>query len=163
MDVAVVVGNPKPRSRTLAAATLVAERLAGGPPAVTLDVVELGPGLLGWGDAAVTSAVESVKRCDVAVFASPTFKASFTGVLKLFLDQFGNDGLAGVVAVPLMLGAAPHHALAPEVQLRPVLVELGASCPTRALYLLESAYEDPVVLDAWAAVARPQVLAATGS
>jgi FMN reductase len=163
MDVAVVVGNPKPRSRTLAAATLVAERLADGPPAVTLDLIELGPGLLGWGDPDVTAAVESVKGCDVAIFASPTYKASFTGVLKLFLDQLGNDGLAGVVAVPLMLGAGPHHALAPEMQLRPVLVELGASCPTRALYLLDSAYEDPVALDAWAAVARPQILAAAGA
>ncbi|HEY8524796.1 MAG TPA: NAD(P)H-dependent oxidoreductase [Acidimicrobiales bacterium] len=160
LKVAVVVGNPKPRSRTLAAATLVAERLGDGPPAVTVDVIELGAGLLGWGDPAVTAAVESVKGCDVAVFASPTFKASFTGVLKLFLDQLGNDGLAGVVAVPVMLGAGPHHALAPEMQLRPVLVELGATCPTRGLYLLDTAYEDPETLDAWAAVARPQVVAA---
>ena len=37
-----------------------------------------------------------------------------------------------------MLGAGPAHALALELALKPVLTELGATCPTRALYLLDS-------------------------
>jgi len=41
-------------------------------------------------------------------------------------------------------------------------VELGATCPTRALYLLDSDYENPTVLDAWLQTARPQLLAALG-
>src|SRR4051794_17874231 len=129
MTVTVVVGNPKPASRTLDAAKLVAERLTGAPPDVVIDVVDLGPGLLGWGDAAVAEAVEQVKASDILICASPTFKATYTGLLKLFLDQFGAGTLAGVTAFPLMLGAGPGHAMAPEVFLRPVLVELGASCP----------------------------------
>ena len=163
MGIAVVTGNPKPASRTLEAATLVAERIAGEPPNVVIDVVELGPGLLGWGDEAVKAAVESVQASGGAVFASPTYKASFTGLLKLFLDQFPSDGLAGVVAVPLMLGAGPGHALAPEVFLKPVLVELGATCPTRALYLLETSYAEPASLDPWLRTARPKLLEAMGA
>jgi FMN reductase len=162
MRVAVVVGNPKPRSRTLEAAVMVAERLAGAPPAVVVDVVELGAGLLGWGDPAVADAVAAVRGADVAVVASPTFKASYTGVLKLFLDQVPTDGLAGVAAVPVMMGAGPGHALAPELFLKPVLVELGATCPTRALYLLETAYADGAAIDAWAEQARPALAAVTG-
>ena len=69
MSVAVVVGNPKPASRTLDAATKVAERLGGEPPEVVIDVVDLGAGLLGWGDAAVTSAVEQVQRIGAVVIA----------------------------------------------------------------------------------------------
>ena len=65
-----------------------------------------------------------------------------------------------MVAVPLMLGAGPTHALAPEVHLKPVLVELGATCPTRALYLPEKAFDDPSALDAWLPAARAQVGAA---
>ena len=42
-----------------------------------------------------------------------------------------------------MLGAGPAHALAPELSLRPVLTEIGASVPVRALYLLDSSYDDP--------------------
>jgi FMN reductase len=155
VSVAVVVGNPKPKSRTLAAAILVAEAVTGERPDVVIDVVELGPGLLGWGDPGVAEAVEAVRKSEVAIFASPTYKATYTGVLKLFLDQFPSDGLAGVYALPLMLGAGPGHALAPELLLKPVLVELGAVTPARGLYLLEKTFaEDPQVA-AYAERVRP--------
>jgi FMN reductase len=162
VGIAVVTGNPKQGSRTLEAAKLVATALAGEPPEVVIDVIELGAGLLGWGDPAVKAAVAAVQASSVAVFASPTFKATYTGILKLFLDQFPSEGLAGLVAIPLMLGGGPGHALAPELLLKPVLVELGATCPTRALYLMESEYSNPEALAGWLATARPQVLAAIG-
>jgi FMN reductase len=163
MNVAVVVGNPKPASRTLDAAVLVATSLTGNPPDLVVDVVTLGPGLLGWGDPKVADAVAGVRAASLVVVASPTYKASFTGVVKLFLDQLPADGLAGIVAVPMMLGAGPAHAMAPELALKPVLVELGATCPTRALYLLDSMYDDPAALDAWLPVARLQVIGATAA
>jgi len=151
----VVVGNPKPASRTLEAAVRVATALTGRHPEVVIDVVELGPGVLGWGDPAVGEAVARVRQASVLVAACPTYKASFTGMLKAFLDQFPSDGLAGVVAFPLMLGGAWQHSLAPDVFLKPVLVELGASCPARGLYLLDSDYEEPPELQAWLERARP--------
>jgi FMN reductase len=149
MDIAVVVGNPKRRSRTFDAATRVASALAGRPAAVEIDLADLGPGLLSWGDSDTTAAVKAVCGCRAAVFASPTFKATYSGLLKLFLDQIPPDGLAGTVAFPLMLGAGLRHALAPELLLKPVLVELGATCPTRGLYLLDSSYESPGELQPW--------------
>ena len=39
--------------------------------------------------------------------------------------------------VPMMLGASAMHALSVEHHLRPVLIEIGASCPTRGLFMLE--------------------------
>jgi FMN reductase len=155
-----VVGNPKPHSRTRSAAELVVERLTGAPPDRVIDVVELGAGLLEWGDPAVTDAVRAVAAAELAVVASPTYKATYTGLLKLFLDQIGTGDLAGVVAVPLMLGGGPTHALAPELLLKPVLVELGATAPTRGLYLIDKVWDDPAQLDPWLATARPQVEAA---
>lgn len=159
----VLVGNPKPASRTLAAATLVATELTGQAPEVVVDLAELGPGLLSPGDAATASAVEEVLAAHLIVVASPTYKASITGLLKLFLDRLPPDGLAGAVTVAMMLGAGPAHALAPEVFLAPVLRELGAHCPARALYVLESESADPAAYEAWLERARPQVLAALGS
>jgi FMN reductase len=53
-----------------------------------------------------------------------------------------------------MLGGAWSHALAPEVFLKPVLVELGASCPVSGLYLLDTDYESPAGLDDWIESAR---------
>ncbi|SOD71415.1 NAD(P)H-dependent FMN reductase [Jatrophihabitans sp. GAS493] len=149
MKVAVVAGNPKPNSRTLAAATLVAERLTGRPADVVVDVVTLGPGLIGWGDPAVAQAVAAVQQSDYLICASPTYKATYTGLLKLFLDQFPSNGLDGVTAFAIMLGAGPQHALAPELLLKPVLVELGASLPSRALYLLDSEWETSAALQPW--------------
>ncbi|MFJ2980518.1 NADPH-dependent FMN reductase [Curtobacterium sp. NPDC087082] len=163
MITTVVAGNPKPASRTLDAATVVLERLTGRAPDHVVDVIDLGPGLLGWGDDAVSEAVRTVAASDLVV-ASPTFKATYTGVLKLFLDQFATgDGLAGVVAVPLMLGAGPAHALAPEVFLKPVLVELGATVPAPALYLNDKQYSEPASTEVWLARWRDVVLGATAS
>src|SRR5690606_31622532 len=60
MTVTVVVGNPKPASRTLTAATLLAEGLAPGAEPTVLDLVHLGPKLLTWGDEEVAEAVRTV-------------------------------------------------------------------------------------------------------
>jgi FMN reductase len=59
-----------------------------------------------------------------------------------------------------MLGAGPAHALAPELLLKPVLVELGATCPTRGLYLLDRSYAEPETYAEWMRVAKEQVAAA---
>jgi FMN reductase len=150
----VVVGNPKPMSRTRAAAELVASKLSGDPPAHVIDVVDLGAGLLGWGDPKVAEAKETVKSADFLVVASPTYKATYTGLLKLFLDQFGAGELGQIPTFVLMLGGSPAHSLAPELTLRPVLVEIGASCPAPSLYLLDSDFETSPDLDAWLEIAR---------
>jgi len=149
MTVTVVVGNPRRGSRTRQAGELLAEKLTGTAPDAVIEVVDLGAGLLAWGDPGVAAAKRVVLGSDLVVFASPTFKATYTGLLKLFLDQFGAGELAGTTGIPLMLGAAPQHALAAELTLRPVLVEIGCSCPLPGLYLLDSEYQSGPALDAW--------------
>ena len=149
MKTIVVVGNPKPKSRTMDAAEKLSWSL-GYDVTDFVDVIDLGAGLLAWGDPGVRAAVELVADADLAIFASPTFKATYSGVLKLFLDQFaGSTGLEGVVAIPLMLGASPGHALTAELTLKPVLVELGAICPTPAVYQLDSTYLADPALPSW--------------
>ena len=85
-------------------------------------------------------------------------KAAYTGLLKLFLDRFPTDGLCGV-AVPLMLGAGPGHALAPELTLRPVLTEIGGVVPAKGLYVVDAAYDDPAAYAHWLDLARPVITA----
>ncbi|MFT4044121.1 MAG: NAD(P)H-dependent oxidoreductase [Gordonia sp. (in: high G+C Gram-positive bacteria)] len=141
MKVTVIAGNPKPRSRTLDAAVMLAESVALQSPTAVIDVIDLKEGLLGWGDVDVRTAVDTAGHSHLLFVASPTFKATYCGVLKLFLDQFAtSEGLRDVVAIPLMLGASPMHALAPELLLKPVLAELGALCPAPGLYLIDSTY-----------------------
>jgi FMN reductase len=84
------------------------------------------------------------------------YKGSFTGLLKLFLDRFATGAFAVLTAaVPLMLGGDLRHSLAPEVVLKPVLAELGASCPTRGLFVLEADYFGSPSIDSWLESARP--------
>jgi FMN reductase len=156
----VVVGNPKPRSRTYQAALVLATLLTGDEPGLLIDLADLGPRLLDGDDEGVAELVDAVGGLDLLVVASPTYKATYTGLLKLFLDRLPNNALDGVVAVPLMLGAGPGHALAPEAYLRPVLTELGASCPARGLYLLERAHDDPGAFEPWLSTWRAHVTAA---
>jgi FMN reductase len=160
VTVAVVVGNPKPKSRTYQAAHVVAERLAGRPADISIDLAELGAALLDWADPVVAELVAEVQAADLVVVASPTYKGSYTGLLKLFLDRFGAGSMTGT-AVPVMLGGHWKHALAPELLLKPVLVEIGATCPTAGLFLLDSELDTSDTLDLWLARARAQVAATT--
>jgi FMN reductase len=148
MRIAVVTGNPKPASRTHGVALAVANAL-GAVPDVIADLAEYAPRLFDWADADLSALTASVAAADVAIFASPTYKAAYTGLLKAFLDRYGSNGLAGVVAVPVMTGGSAGHSLAVEVHLRPVLVELGATVPSRGLYVTE-----PELADLDAAVAK---------
>ncbi|HVC69332.1 MAG TPA: NAD(P)H-dependent oxidoreductase [Acidimicrobiales bacterium] len=151
MNVVVVVGNPKIGSRTRRAADMIAQRLTGTPPASAVELAELGPALLEWGSPAVQAAKQVVLGSDLLIVASPIFKATYTGLLKLFLDHFAAGELANTPAVALMLGASPRHALAGEHCLKPVLSEIGCACPAPALFLLESAWEASLELEQWLA------------
>jgi FMN reductase len=140
--VVVVVGNPRAASRTRDAGERVARSLTDGE-VTTIELAELNAALFDREDETVVRALARVREADLVVFASPTYKATYTGLLKLFLDLIpGTSGLAGVVAVPLMLGGSPEHSLAPELTLRPVLAELGATIPAPGLFLTESTYAD---------------------
>lgn len=56
----------------------------------------------------------------------------------MFLDLYRGPGLAGITAVPVQVAGQAGHLLAAEVHLRPLLVELGATVPTRAFTLEEA-------------------------
>jgi FMN reductase len=156
---AVIVGNPKAGSRTLEAALRVARGLSGGDPDLVVDLAEIDAELLGWGTAHVKELVAGLPSYDLVVVASPTYKAAYTGLLKLFLDKVpGGTGLQDVVVVPLMLGGAPVHALAPELTLRPVLSELGGTT-LAGLFLLEQTYADGEDIDRYVARWRATVRA----
>jgi FMN reductase len=160
--IAVVVGNPKAASRTSAVAVAVARAAAGAgglADETPLDVVELaglGPQLFDWSSADVRSATKTLTNSRLAIIATPVYKATYTGLLKSFLDWFGQTGLAGVTVVPVMVGASPTHALAVEVHLRPLLVEIGATVPTRGLFVLEQELDDlDATISTWLEQAGP--------
>jgi len=149
-----VVGNPKPRSRTQHIAELVANRIAsafGARHELTVDLSEYAEDLFRWPDERLAGVSSAVASADVLVVASPTYKGAYTGLLKSFLDRYPNGGLSGVIAIPVMTGGEPGHALAPAHSLSPVLLELGASVPAKGLFFLMSQMDcADAVVDRWA-------------
>jgi FMN reductase len=136
-----VVGNPRPASRTHGLARTLAAELARVLPDASVeeaDLAVLGPRVLDPADAAASAAAGLVLAADVLVVASPTYKATYSGLLKAFLDRLGTGSLAGKTAVPILLGGAPNHQLAVDVHFTPLLLELGAAVPARGLFVLES-------------------------
>jgi FMN reductase len=110
----------------------------GVPRGLTLDLASVASTLFDWPNEELDALVEEVRASTILVVASPTYKAAYTGLLKAFFDRFPTDGLNDVIAIPLMTGGAPVHALAVDVSLRPLLVELGASVPTTSIFLVVS-------------------------
>ncbi|MFC4061384.1 NADPH-dependent FMN reductase [Planomonospora corallina] len=161
-----LVGNPRGGSRTYDAAVRAAGTVAGllgrDGAGEVVDLAGLAPLLLKPGaSSAVEIALEQVAEAEVLVVAGPTYKGTYTGLLKVFLDRLPGGALAGTVALPLLVMGDARHAPAVEVHLRPLLVELGATVPTPGLALLESHLADlDGHLGPWAARVAPQVAAA---
>jgi FMN reductase len=129
--VVVVVGNPKAASRTTTVADAVAERLRGelgdGTTVDTIELAELAAELFVPDSQLCQAAAEQVITADALVVATPVYKATYTGLLKAFLDRLATGRLSGLPCAAVMLGGSPAHSLAVEVHLRPLLAELGAS------------------------------------
>lgn len=157
MNFTVVVGNPKPASRTLGVARAAADALAArldlsGRPEI-VDLAGLARRLLlPEPSAAIEDAVDRVRTADLLLVVSPTFKGTYSGLLKVFFDRLPYRALAAATGLPLLVMNSRQHADAVETHLRPLLAELGAAVPVPGLAVLDSELGqlDPV-LRAWAA------------
>jgi FMN reductase len=156
-----IVGNPRAESRTHQLARTLAGALAeelDAPDAHEVDLALLGPKVLDWSDPEAKAATDLVLCADIIIPASPTYKATYSGLLKAFLDRLGGGSLGGAAAIPILLGGAPNHSLAVDVHFTPLLLELGASIPVRGLFVLEAnveAFEETA--QAWAAEHRSRL------
>lgn len=135
LQVTIVIGNPKPKSRTGRIAEMFATQLVGTSANITvIDLAEHVEEVLRWPSDRMAELNAQVARSHLAIFASPTYKATYTGLMKAFLDRYPASGLKGVTAVALMTGADFGHSMAPNVNLTPLLMELGATVPIHGLY-----------------------------
>lgn len=154
-DVVVICGHPRPGSRTLRLATAVGTRFAerrGHARFVTVDVAELGHGLLVPADPATGKALKDVQDAALLVVATPTCRGTFSGVLKVLLDQLPANALAGVLAVPVVTAETQPQADATEAFLARLLSALGADVVDFGLTAIRPELADPAtVADQYAA------------
>ena len=161
-----VIGNPRPESRTHGLARTLVTEIATAVEGIELEEVDLallGAAVLDWGDATAGAAVKRALAADVLVVSSPTYKGSYSGLLKAFLDRVSGGELAGAAAIPILLGGAPNHTLAVNVHFAPLLVELGAVVPG-GLFVLESDVDAfPSFAAGWVAQRRALLAGAAAS
>lgn len=127
LSVVGISGSPTRPSRTTALVAEVAETYARSLDAA-VTVIELAPllGQLGQGafrneigpDA--RAALETLERADLIVVGSPAYRATYTGLFKLFFDHVGQYALIDTPIVLTATGGSDRHALLVEHQMRPL-------------------------------------------
>jgi FMN reductase len=148
-DVVVISGHPCPGSRTLSLAKELGKRIAerrGEATFAMVDVAELGTGLLEPADGATGEALLEVQDATVLIVATPTYRGSYSGALKVLLDQLPANALAGVIAVPVVTAEVQPQAETAEAFLARLLRELGADVVDFGLTATRSELADPVAV-----------------
>lgn len=141
-SVLILTGSPSTVSRTSALAGHVADLVElEGHEVHTLHLRDLPATPLleaRTSDPDVARAIHEVIAADAVVIATPIYKASYSGLLKVFLDLLPQQALQGKAVLPLATGGTIAHVLAIDYSLRPVLVSLGARHITTGRFVLDT-------------------------
>lgn len=127
--ITIISGSPSPGSRLNGLIQYMREQLSKkGHNTALIEVLDLPPEDLVYArfnSPAILAAHELVEQADAVIIASPVYKASFTGVLKSYLDLLPHKALKGKVVLPLFIAGAQSHLLAIDYSLKPVLAAMG--------------------------------------
>lgn len=142
MSALLLAGSPSQHSRSAALLDAVAQRLRGrGAQVDRIHIRDLSPQALllaDTGHPSISQAVAQVAAARVLVVSTPVYKAAYSGVLKVFLDLLAQTALQGKTVLPLATGGSPHHMLALDYALRPVLQSLGAKHILPGIYATDA-------------------------
>ena len=131
-------GSPKSasRSRALLELALAALERQGTGPSRLIDLAGLpADALLGRReDRDVADAIQGVLEAGIVVVSTPIYRATYSGLLKVFFDLLPQDALARKVAIPIATGGGPAHLLAVDHGLRPLLASVGALVVSTGVY-----------------------------
>lgn len=86
---------------------------------------------------ALNPAKDLIAEATGLIIATPVYKASYTGVLKAFLDLLPQKALVDKVVLPIATGGTIAHLLAIDYGLKPVLSELGARHFINSIYAVD--------------------------
>lgn len=89
-------------------------------------------------DPGLKIAIEKIKNADLIVIGTPVYKASYSGLLKAFLDVLPQDGLRDKTIFPVATGGSAAHTLAIDYALRPVLNSMSAWRILPGLFVTDS-------------------------
>lgn len=91
----------------------------------------------------LAAAVASVQTADAVVVVTPTINASFSGLLKSFLDVLPPDALRSVPVTIAATGGTQRHTLMLDQAVRPMLGYQRAIVLPSCLYVTADEWEGP--------------------
>ncbi|MED4917482.1 MULTISPECIES: NADPH-dependent FMN reductase [Geobacillus] len=140
-DIVIINGSPSSTSRLNGLIDYADQTLQqAGFTVENIHVAELPPEDLlraRWDSPAISAANEKVANARGVIIASPVYKASYTGVLKAYLDLLPQKGLQHKVVLPLFIGGSLAHLLVMDYGLKPVLSALGARYVLGGVYAVD--------------------------
>jgi FMN reductase len=142
-----VSGSPSAASRSRALLERALVTLEGrGARARRVDLAALpADALLGRReDPAVADALAAVRDARILVVSTPIYRATYSGLLKVFFDLLPQNALAGKTAIAIATGGAPGHLLAVDHGLRPLLASVGAVVTPTGVYGTDAQFRDGV-------------------
>jgi FMN reductase len=86
--------------------------------------------------------IDKVAAADAVLLISPVYRASMSGVLKVFLDLLPVEALAAKPTGIVAMGATLHHYLGVDWHLRDVLSWFGALVAPTSVYLTSADFVD---------------------
>jgi FMN reductase len=141
MAIVTIAGSPTPNSRSTALLDLATQRLRGeGFRTENIAVRELNAAELLSANTKndhIAAALRAVAEANIVIIATPVYKASYSGLLKSFLDLLPQTGFADKAVLPIATGGSSAHLLALDYALRPVLAALGARIVVESLYVAD--------------------------
>jgi FMN reductase len=136
-----VSGSPSPISRTTAVVEHVSQRLVReGHDVDVLYLRELPAHPLLHADLSdpfIAGARDRLAQADAVVLGTPVYKASFSGLLKVWFDSVTQLALTGKTVLPLATGGSLTSVLALDYSLRPVLSAMGAAHVVPGYFVLD--------------------------
>jgi FMN reductase len=78
-----------------------------------------------------------LEQAQAVIISTPIYKASYTGLLKTFLDLLPQKAFTDKVVLPIATGGSIAHLLAIDFTLKPVLSELGARHILGVVYAID--------------------------
>jgi FMN reductase len=145
LSVVGVSGSPSATSKSRVLVEYALARLAErGAVTRLVDLSSLpADALLGRGAAPdVTAALEAATRARILVAGTPVYRATYSGLLKLFFDLLPQDCLVGKVGVPIVTGHGAAHALSLDHGMRPLFASLGATVVANGVYATSDQFQD---------------------
>jgi FMN reductase len=143
MSIVAVAGSPSANSRSTALLRHVLDRFADTEPRHEIVLRDLPPAALVRAhvdDPAIRRARDHMAAARVVVVATPIYKASYSGLLKIFLDLLPQDALRGKTVLALGTGGSAAHLLALDYALKPVLAALGARHLLDSIYAVDAQF-----------------------